>query len=121
MKKFSYEITDYTLELPSSDEVFVEIDKDTTAQMFKDQGCVPYNGYDEAPDETYVAGDLQYIFAKGTDDIVELLLFPVYEDKECKDSFENGDFIIPPDYVFDNEEVTNAVIAYLHQVRKPDQ
>lgn len=109
---FKYEIYGYTLDL-GCDTVYVSLDKDTTAQMFKDRKSTPCNN--GKPDKEYVEGELQYNIAKDSDDILEILLFPVY--KGAADWYENGDFIIPPNYVLNNEDMKKDVISYLHQIR----
>ena len=110
---FKYEITGYTLELKMCDIVYVSLDKDTTAQMFRDKKSVPCK--DDKPNAEYIEGEFQYNIAKDSDDILEILLFPVY--KGDADAYENGDFIIPPDYVLNNKDVKKDVISYLHQIR----
>lgn len=110
---FKYEIADYTLELGLCDTVYVSLDKSTTAQMFKDKKSVPRKN--DKPNKEYVEGELQYNIAKDSDDILEILLFPVY--KKGTGEYENGDFIIPPDYVLNNKDVKKDVISYLNQIR----
>jgi hypothetical protein len=110
---FKYEIADYTLELGLCDTVYVTLDKSTTSQMFKDKKSAPRKN--DKPNKEYVEGELQYNIAKDSDDIFEILLFPVY--KKGTGEYENGDFIIPPDYVLNNKDVKKDVISYLHQIR----
>lgn len=112
---FKYEITDYTLELRLCDTVYVSLDKDTTAQMFKDRKSTPCNNNGK-PDKEYVEGELQYNIAKDSDDILEILLFPVYKGA-ADGEYKNGDFIIPPNYVLNNEDMKKDVISYLNQIR----
>ena len=111
--KFEYQITGYTLELKMCDIVYVSLDKDTTAQMFKDRKSVPCKN--DKPNAEYAEGELQYNIAKDSDDIMEILLFPVYK-VGADEEYENGDFIIPPDYVLNNEDVKKHVISYLHRI-----
>ena len=109
-----YEISEVNMELESSDQVYVEIPRETTSKIFKEKGQKPINAYSEE-DDSYVSGELQFIFEKETDNLQELLLAPVYKED---DGFTNGDFIIPPDYIFDDEELNEDVVSHLIKERQ---
>ena len=110
--KFDYEIEDVVTDLDDVDEVYVEVSKDITKQLFENARETPVN-QDGEEDDSYVSGEIQFIFAKGTDNLVEILLFPVYEDDDG--GLINGDFIDPPDSIYDNEDLINDVKSHLTQ------
>lgn len=43
---------------------------------------------------------------------------PVYEEG---DGFTNGKFITPPDYIFDDEDLYEDVVAHLTKARQEDK
>ena len=104
--KFNYGIEDVITDLEDIDEVFVEISKEDTIQLFKDAGETPCNEEGD-PDKDYVYGELQFHFAKNTDDVTEILLFPVYEDEG---EVYNGDFINITNTIIDYKELIADVI-----------
>lgn len=104
--KFKYVIEDVITDLEDIDEVFVEISDEDTMQLFEDAGVTPCNEEGD-PDEDYVYGELQFHFAKNTDDITEILLFPVYEDEG---EVYNGDFINITNTIMDNKDLIADVI-----------
>ena len=103
---FKYVIEDVITDLEDIDEVFVEISKEDTIQLFKDAGETPCNEEGD-PDEDYVNGELQFHFAKNTDDVTEILLFPVYEDDG---DMYNGDFINLTKTIIDYKDLIADVI-----------
>lgn len=115
MDKFKYEIDNVDLELYNTDEVYVEISREDTRKMYEEIRKWPINDNSEY-DDSYVSGELQFIFDKGTDHLTEVLLFPVYED-ENEEEFFNGDFIYPPGDVFNYTELIDDVKGRLLKAR----
>ncbi len=109
--KFDYTIQEVITALDHTDEVYVEIAKDTMRQFYDIVHEIPCNGCGE-PDESYVCGEIQFIFEKGTDNLAEILLFPVYEEEG--DGLVNGDFIRLSEEICDNRDLINAVKAKLN-------
>ena len=100
-----YKIYEVNKDLSNTDEVYISISKEYTKDLFNEAGEIPYNSYGDK-DESYIKGDIQYIFEKGTTNLDEILLFPVYEEE---DSFINGEFINAPDSVVKDQELFNKV------------
>ncbi len=90
----------------SSDTVYLTVSKENTSNIFQSEGEFPRNNEGDE-DWTFIAGDLQVMFTRGTDNLEEALLFPVYEDGEA---LENGDFTDV------TENVTQEVIDYCKEL-----
>lgn len=45
------------------------------------------------PDDSYISGEIRFNFSKETNELEEVLLFPVYEDAPEDYGLKNGDFI----------------------------
>ena len=109
-------ITDIRIR-PSFDEVYIEISKETTKSLFHEVGSVPYNdGGSDTPDESYVLGELQFVFDKDTNNIREILLFPVYFDTE-EDQYQNGDFVNITNNLEYSEEIHLEILKRLNDDR----
>lgn len=106
--KFDYEIEDVITDLEDVDEVFVEISKEITKQLFNEADDVPRNA-DGEEDHSYVWGELQFMFLKGTNNLCEILLFTVFED-EYDEGTCVGDFTNAPNSVYDYKELIADVI-----------
>ena len=74
----------------SSDTVYLALSKEDTSNIFQSEGELPRNNEGDE-DWTFIAGDLQLMFTRGTDNLEEALLFPVYEDEDGE-ALEDGDF-----------------------------
>ena len=92
----------------SSNEVFCSVTKEEVKYLFDLKHEVPKNDEGEE-DDSYVSGEVQFMFNKETDELEEILLFPVYEDGEG--GYVNGEFIDPPDCIYSFED---SVREYLH-------
>lgn len=110
-QNFDYTIEDVVTNLDGVDEVYVEISKDITEQLFKSAREIPVN-VNGKHDESYVSGELQFIFEKGTGNLIEILLFPVYRSSSSGD-FINGDFIDSPDSIYNNDNLISDVKSHL--------
>ena len=99
-------------ELEDVDEVYINIEPEVVETLFREANTEPVNdeGYE---DGTFVGGEIQFIFEKGTDEIDEILVFPVYSADE--DEFINGDFINAPASVYDYKELIDDAKKFLKQ------
>ncbi len=77
------------------DVACAHLEKEQVAELFKDSSGIPKNDALE-PDDAYTKGEIQFNFSKETEDLEEVLVFPIYE---YDDSEINGDFIPAPDYI----------------------
>ena len=76
-------------------EVYASISKDAVKTLFEEAGQT-------LSDESYVQGEVQFIFDSDGTTLDEILIFPVYDDG---DSMMNGDdFIDAPDSFWDYED-----------------
>lgn len=81
--------TEAIFELDDCDEVNARISKEDLKALYDDAHCIPCNE-DGKEDDTYIEGEIQFLFNKDTDVVDEILAFPVYEENE---GIVNGDFI----------------------------
>ena len=95
----------------SSDTVYLTLSKEDTSSIFQSEGELPRNNEGDE-DWSFSAGDLQVMFTRGTDNLEEALLFPVYEDGE---SLEDGDFTDVTENV--TQEVLDYCKGLLHEKR----
>lgn len=116
MENFDYEITESTTDLDDSDLVYVEISKEVIAKMFADAMETPENPFGEE-DDSYESGEIQFIFDKDSENLQEILVFPVYADEDG-DGCSNGEsFIDAPNSVWEYEDLIQDVVAELRRIR----
>ena len=87
--------------------VTAEINKEITAEIFKEEGAIPKNENLE-PDDSYIVGELQFNFDIKTKELCEILLFPSYEDEDG--GIVNGDFINVSDLFADREKEVRKML-----------
>lgn len=87
------------LEMNSCNIVLAKLSKEETAKVFADARKQPKNAEIE-PDDTFVSGEVHYVFDKENSTLDEVLIYPTYEED---DSLINGDFIEAPDSFWDKE------------------
>ena len=92
------------IELESSVMVCAEIDGEELEGIFKELGRTPRNCV-LAEDDSFVVGEIQYIFEPDMSGIQEVLVYPVYADES---GFINGDFVAAPDRYWSKELVEEA-------------
>ena len=92
-------------ELESCTMVCAEISKEELKDVFERKNRAPRNE-DLEEDDSYVAGEVQYLFEKDMSDVQEVLVYPVYDDGEG--GFINGDFIPAPNEYWSEEAVSEA-------------
>ena len=90
---------DTITEMNSCNTVLAELSKEETAKIFSDTGMQAKNAAME-PDDTFVSGEVHYVFDKENNTLDEVLIYPTYEED---DSLINGDFIEAPDPFWDKE------------------
>lgn len=89
MKIKELEFAEVNFELDDCDEVYASISKEDVKNIFESKGYLTYNDEGDQ-DDSYISGEIQFIFRKNTEEIIEVLLFPCYEYEDC---INNGDFI----------------------------
>ena len=81
--------------------VYGTIPKDITRDLFDGRGVIPTNDLGEA-DDSYICGEVQFMFNEESGTLDEILIFPVYS---YEDTLVNGeDFIAAPDWFRDFED-----------------
>ena len=90
---------DVILDMNSCNIVLAQLSKEETAKVFADARKQPKNDAME-PDDTFVSGEVHYVFDKENGALDEVLIYPTYEED---DSLVNGDFIEAPESFWDKE------------------
>lgn len=102
-EELEFEITECVTSYEGLDhpEVYASISREAVKAFFEEAGVTPLN-IDDEPDDSYVEGEVQFIFNMDGDGLNEILIFPVYEDE---DGFTNGsEFVSAPDWMWAYEE-----------------
>lgn len=102
MLKFTEVIT----ELNSCNSACAEITRDEVSKIFADRRATPKDNNLEEND-SFVSGEIQYVFSKDMSTLDEVLVYPVYDNDGC---LENGDFIDAPDSFWENEKAAREAI-----------
>ena len=101
--------TEAIFELDDCDEVNARISKEDLKALYDEAHCVPCNENGEE-DDTYIEGEVQFLFNKDTDVVDEILAFPVYS--EDQDAIVNGDFI---DVTTELWEYRDEAVSFLNK------
>ncbi|ADL36331.1 hypothetical protein bpr_II394 (plasmid) [Butyrivibrio proteoclasticus B316] len=88
------EFYDTITEMNSCNMALAKVSKEDLKKIFEDAGKVPKNDCLEE-DDSYIFGEIQFMFSKDMSSLDEILVFPVYGDDEGGEV--NGDFINAPD------------------------
>ncbi len=95
---------DTITEMNSCNMALAALTKEEVTAIFAGAGEQPKNSNME-PDDSYVSGEVQYIFDKEDNSLNEVLIYPCYEED---DSLTNGDFINAPDSFWGEEKEKEA-------------
>lgn len=113
-----YEIEAILTEYPDVDTVCLRISDKDVKKIFEDNGQLIK---DFTEDGTLSEGEIQIYFPKDSDQVSEVLVFPVYKDYFEQDFFlQNGDDFIRVDQFFEDKVMIQDALEKLQEVREKE-
>lgn len=80
-EEMGFRFTDITVGELDHPEIYARISKEATKRFFELDNVPPTN-CDAVKDDSYIEGEVQFIFNADGKNLDEILIFPVYEDEE---------------------------------------